>query len=182
MVGYVNLTLKPGFQLISNPLDNKNANGNTISNLFAACPDGTTVYKYDGAAFSINGLDFGVWANPNQTLVPGEGAFVLLPAGADVTVLFVGDVPTGNLSTTIKKGLSIVSSQVPQAGLLETDLKYAPVDGDSVYQWKHASQSYSILGYDFGSWTAQPNLAVGEAIFLSSADDKTWTRTFNVGP
>src|ERR1041385_7866265 len=85
-VGYVTLTLKPGFQLVANPLNNTSANGNTVSNLFAACPDGTTVYAYDNAAgkFNGNGKDFGEWANPNATLSPGEGAFVLLPAGGNV--------------------------------------------------------------------------------------------------
>jgi len=184
-VGYVNITLKPGFQLVANPLNNTSANGNTVSNLFAACPDGTTLYTYDNAAgkFSGNGKDFGDWANPNATLLPGQGAFVLLPAGGNVQITAVGDVMQSGaspLSTTIPKGFSIVSSQVPQAGKIQTDLKYAPEDGDTVYSFDVTAQKYNSAGYDFGAWSAEPTLQVGEAVFLLSASAKTWTRTFSV--
>jgi len=185
-VGYVNLTLKPGFQLIANPLDNKAANGNTVSNLLANVPDGTTVYTYDPvlAKFNGNGKDFGEWANPNLILKPGGGAFVLLPAGNPVTVTAVGDVPqsvgTTPLSTPIAKGFSIVSSQVPQAGKIQTDLKYSPVDGDTVYSFDVANQKYVSAAYDFGAWSAEPSLQVGEAVFLLSATAKSWDRVFSV--
>jgi hypothetical protein len=178
----VNTDLVAGFNLISNPLDNKNANGNTISNLFAALPDGATVYKFDGAAYSINGKDFGEWANPTQTLTPGEGAWVQLPAGASAKVTFVGEVMEGTLSTAIPKGFSIVSSKVPQAGKIQTDLKFVPADGDTVYQWKTATQEWSILGYDFGAWSAEPDLKVGEAVFMNAVAAKSWDRTFDVSP
>src|SRR6266404_3619153 len=123
-VGYVNLTLKPGFQLVANPLNNTSANGNAVSNLFATVPDGTTVYTFDATkqGFVTNGKDFGEWANPNATLTPGQGAFLLLPAGANVTVTAVGDVMQGTLSNPIVKGFQIISSQVPQAGKIQTDL------------------------------------------------------------
>src|SRR5689334_13849488 len=49
-VGYVNTTLVPGFNLVSNPLDNKT--GNTIQNLFGTGVQGTipnnlTVYYFN---------------------------------------------------------------------------------------------------------------------------------------
>jgi Ca2+-binding RTX toxin-like protein len=173
--------LKPGFQLVANPLDNKSANGNTVSNLFATVPDGTTLYTYDAATqkFVGNGKDFGAWANDNQQLSPGGGAFLLLPAGGNVTVTAVGDVMTGALSTPIAKGFSIVSSKVPQAGKLQTDLGYTPEDGDTVYSFDVTQQKYVAAGYDFGTWSAEPSLQVGEAVFLLSPSAKSWNRTFD---
>jgi hypothetical protein len=181
VVGYVTLTLKPGFQLVANPLNNTAAGGNSVSNLFANVPDGTTLYTYDGAAqkFVGNGKDFGAWANDNQELTPGGGAFLLLPAGGNITVTAVGEVKQGALSTPIARGFSIVSSQVPQAGKLQTDLKYTPEDGDTVYSFDVTQQKYVAAGYDFGSWSAEPSLAVGEAVFLLSPSAKTWNRTFD---
>jgi hypothetical protein len=46
-VGYVNTPLVAGFNLVSNPLNNTAANGNTIESLFAGVPDGTQVYKFE---------------------------------------------------------------------------------------------------------------------------------------
>ncbi len=178
VVGYVNKPLVAGFNLIANPLDNKAANGNTISNLFASAPDGTTIYKFVSGGFTVNGKDFGEWADPNQTLQPGEGAFVLSPSA--VTVTFVGDVKQGTLTTAIPVGYSIISSQVPQAGKLQTDLGYAPVDGDTVYSFNTASQGYVTRVYDFGAWSEEPPLEIAEAVFLLSPNAKSWTRTFNV--
>jgi hypothetical protein len=185
-VGYVNTDLVAGFNLISNPLDNKNANGNTITNLFASVPEGTTVYKFNPAtgSYTANGFEFGEWSDKTQTLVPGEGAFVKIPAGGSAKVTFVGDVVQSvngaPVSTPIPKGFSIVSSQVPQAGKIQTDLKFTPAEGDTVYQWKPGNQTWSTLSYEFGAWSAEPDLKVGEAVFMNAVAAKSWDRVFNV--
>jgi len=166
--------------LIANPLDNKNANGNTFSNLFTTVPDGTTIYKYENSTFNGYAFDFGAWSDPNKTLVPGEGAFLLLPPGGNVTVTFVGEVKQGSLSTTVPKGFSIVASQVPQAGKMQTDLKYVPTEGDTVYSFDVTNQKYVGRAFEFGAWSEEPTLAVGEAVFLNSVDAKAWARTFDV--
>jgi hypothetical protein len=173
--------LKPGFQLVANPLNNTSANGNTVSNLFPNVPDGTVIYKFDGSlqSFGVNGKDFGSFANDNQVLAPGEGAFLLLPQGGNVSVTVVGDVKQGPLTTTVFKGFTIVASQVPQAGKMQTDLKYTPEDGDTVYSFDVANQRYITQSYDFGAWSIEPTLQVGEAVFLLSPSAKSWTRTFD---
>jgi len=189
-VGYVNTVLHHGFNLISNPLDNK-TDGNTISKLFGSIPnipDGLTVYKFvDGkfatpAAYDALDGSFGPAAAASQTVVPGEGVFVLNPGATDVTVTFVGDVPTGDLTTTIPKGFSITSSKVPQAGTVSTDLKYVGVQDDVIYKFASTTQKYGTPStFDFGAWTPnEPSLDVGEAAFFFKAAAGTWTRTFNV--
>jgi hypothetical protein len=182
VVGYVNKQLVPGFNLIANPLDNKAANGNTISNLFAGMAEGTTVYKYSGGMFSANGFEFGEWANPNQTLEPGEGAFVFVPGAANVTVTFVGDVRQGTLTTPLLKGFTLASSQVPQAGGIQAALGFVPAEGDTVYSWDTTvtPATYRTRSYEFGAWSEEPVLAIAEAVFISVPADKSWVRTFTV--
>lgn len=178
-VGFVNVSLPKGLSLIANPLK---AASNTVKDLFATVPDGTTIYKYDGAAFSINTLDLGDWSDPAQTLLPGEGAFVR-NSGSPITVTFVGEVMQGSLSNPIDgpNKLSIKSSQVPQAGKLVADLGFPAVDGDTVYQYNNAAGAYDIHTLDLGDWSGgEPVIAVGEAFFVRKADKSDWKRTFSV--
>jgi len=183
-VGYVNKTLVPGFQLIANPLDNKAANGNTISNLFLGLPEGTTIYPFVGTAFQTIGFEFGEWANPNFQLNPGDGAFIFIPGTANITVTFVGEVKQNTgaspLVNPIPKGLSIKASQVPQAGKLQSDLKYVPEEGDTVYTYSTTLKTYLTKGYEFGEWggNVEPLLEIAESFFLSSPNAKSWTRDF----
>jgi hypothetical protein len=185
-VGYVNTPLVKGYNLISNPLDNKATDGNKIKNLFATLPPGSQIFKFDAATAKYvlaNVDDFtGEVVGPasDLTLKPGEGVFVQSPAAAQIT--FVGEVPTGTLSTPLAKGYSIVSSQVPQAGLVSA-LGFAPEEGDQIFQWDEATQKYVTHGFEFGEWSGgEPNLDVGEAVFLNNnvATTRSWNRTFSI--
>jgi len=194
-VGYVNTTLLPGFNLISNPLDNKT--GNTVANLFNTgmnpVPGGLVVYVFDSATdqfiVSVNddlGGGFQPPANAQTVVAPGNGMFVNLPGTANATVTFVGEVPqsTGGtpLSNPIPTGFSIKASQVPQAGTVSA-LGYTGIAGDVIYKWDAAADRYSAFVFDDlgGGWTpSEPSLAVGEAVFISKATAGTWNRTFTV--
>jgi len=177
-VGFVNVVVPPGFSMIANPL---NAATNTIPALFAGVPDGTTIYKFDGTSYSVNALDLGEWGNPAQTLVPGEGAFIRNAGTAPFTVTFVGEVMQGPLSNPIPAGFSIRSSQVPQTGALDTVLGFPAVDGDTIYQFNNAQNSYAIHALDLGEWGGGvPTPAVGESFFVKKAAAVNWTRNFSV--
>ena len=180
-VGYVNTTLKPGFNLIANPL---NAANNSLGSILPAPEEGTTVYKWTGAAYSISAFEFGAWSDAALTLAPGEGAFVTNPTATDKTVTFVGDVMIGALSNPVPAGFSMRSSMVPQAGGLTSVLGFPATDGTIVYQYNGATQTYSIDAVEFGSWGNSgangPSLAVGEAVWISAPAATTWSRTFSV--
>ena len=121
VVGYVNSTLKPGFNLISNPLNNTATGGNTVGTIFgSALPDGSAVYKFvNGGYEAVNAFsDMFGWDTPGQTLVPGEGVFVFLAGSADVTVTFVGDVNQGALSVPVKAVSTGSSRCLRRAGWL----------------------------------------------------------------
>jgi hypothetical protein len=174
-VGYVNKSIPKGFSMVANPLV---ASSNTVKDLFAAAPDGTTIYKFNGAAYTINGKDFGEWANPSETLMPGEGAFVSAPSA--FTVTFVGEVMQGALTNDIPKGFSIRSSQVPQSGDLSAALGFPAKDGDSIYRFNNTTGAYMISTFDFGAWDSAPIPEVAESFFVSKVAAEPWVRNFSV--
>jgi hypothetical protein len=178
-VGFVNVVVPPKFSMIANPL---NAPTNTIPALFAGvAPDGTTIYKFDGTSYSVNTLDLGEWGIPTQTLLPGEGAFILNPGTTPFTVTFVGEVMQGSLSNPLPANFSIKSSQVPQSAALATVLGFPAADGDTIYQFVSASQNYVIHTLDLGEWGGgEPVPAVGESFFVKKVAAGNWTRTFSV--
>jgi hypothetical protein len=196
VVGYINLTLGSGYSLVANQLDN--LKGNLVAEVIPTAPNNTTVYKLtpSGAGYDQTAFVDGAWDEAAMTigLNPGEGCFVFIdPAfatpGGD-TLTFVGEVrqsATG-LVTTTRKGFQIVSSQVPQAGNLQTDLGYAPNESDTVYLWNPTSKSYAQQAFIDGAWGGdfgdfvEPPIKVGEAFFLSVVTDTPtpWTRIFEI--
>jgi hypothetical protein len=99
----------------------------------------------------------------------------------------VGEVKQGTaLTTALPAGFAIVSSQVPQAGKITTDLGYPAAEGDIVYQYSPAT-GYKTTSYEFGAWGAggpndEPVIAVGEAFWSKKVAAGTWTRSFSVSP
>jgi hypothetical protein len=175
VVGYVNVTLVPGFNLIANPLV---AQTNTVPELFKGVPNGTVVYKFDPATgYVANNYNFGKWGQPSMTLMPGEGVFVKNPTTTNIVITFVGEVMTGALSNAITAGFQILSSQVPQAGQLDTDLKLPVANGESAYLFVNGA--YVVHNYNFGKWNKAPVVDVAQAFFFKAAAAKTWTRDFN---
>ena len=184
-VGYVNTVVKPGFNLISNPLT---ATDNSIANLFKGVPVDTAVYKYiPGTGFAIAQYDGDVLAflpasAAALTVVPGEGVFIKNPTATDFTITFVGEVSQGSLSHATPKGLSIQSSEVPQSGTA-ADLGLVGAADDTVYQYDTTTHGYKISSFDGDTLAWAPalgTLKVGEAFFLKKAAAGTWTRTFSV--
>lgn len=178
-VGYVNLTIPSGFSIIANPLD-AGAGNNTVSKLFASAPEGTTIYKYTGSTFTLNVLDLGEWSNPNETIEPGEGVFIRIPGSTDATITFVGEVKQGDLSNPLPAGFSLKSSQVPQSGQLDTVLGFPAAEGDTIYMFNAASDTYSLHVYDLGEWSSAPVPAVGQGFWVRKVAATTWTRNFSV--
>lgn len=183
VVGYVNTEVKAGFNLLANPLDNKNTGGNTVANLITGIPDESFLYKYSGNVYTINNFDFGEWVDPAMTLVPGEGFWLELPAAAaPVTITFVGEVKQGTLSTPLIAGFNLLGSQVPQAGLLKTDLGFPAEDEDFIYTYKNPA-GYTIYNFDFGEWTpGEPTIGVGEGFWAEKKVPGSWVRDFSVNP
>src|SRR5439155_21522737 len=86
-VGYVNVSLTAGLNLICNPL--KVTAGNDLNHVLPGVVDGTTVFTYDTAGFHNSSYSslLGGWL-PNLDVAPGHGFFISIQTAQTVT--FVG--------------------------------------------------------------------------------------------
>jgi len=186
-VGYVNVTLKPGFNLVGNPLV---ASDNTVGGLAAGISDGTSVQifklKANASGFDTASLDpfGGGWtgAAATQNLLPGEGVFIRNPGTTDRTWTFVGEVMQGTLTNAYPAGFSIRASQVPLEKKID-ELGFVGKGGDQIYQHSPTLQKYDIISsYDVfaGNFPGLRALRAGEAFFLKAQAAGNWVQTFSV--
>ncbi len=182
-VGFVNVAIpaaisgsQPSFTIIANPLE---ASDNTLPALFPTVPNNCQIYKFNGTSFVNVGTYFFGWDNTTATLVPGE-AFFFKNTGAAFTNTFVGNVKQGTLATSLSAGFNLVSSQVPQAGLLEQDLKLTPGNNDQVYTFNAALNRYNPASTYFFGWDTEPYIDVAQGFFLKRSTAGSWTRSFSV--
>jgi hypothetical protein len=191
-VGYVNLTMKSGYNLIGNPLNS--TNNNHINAVLPDAPDFSALLTWNLAAQQFNQADLcfsGVWydlANqPSQTrLDPGKAFFFQNQSGGDVIITFVGEVPQGSLTNFIGANFGFYASQVPQAGTLSA-LGFPGLDFMSFYKWNPVLQrfepayNYIIQWYDPDNNPSDPSLGVAEGFLLSNPNPPvSWTRNFSV--
>lgn len=194
VVGYTQVSLSKGLNLVANTLDD--TTGNHIADVFPYVPDGSTVYLFNGKSFSSTQFlanspgdptQGGIWT-ADAIVAPGTGFFI--DSSTAYAVTFVGQVNQGTLSTPVPSGLSILSSQVPQAAAIDA-LGLAPGDGDQVFYYASTGYtSYQFLANDptnpaaGGIWTTgdgnAPQLGIGQAVFVSSSGKATWNRTFTI--
>jgi hypothetical protein len=182
-VGYVNVVMPRGFSMIANPLK---AADNKISALLPTAPAGATIYKFNPTTGSYNFSSFddldNAWSpDPNITLSPGDGAFITTPV--QFTNTFVGEVMTGSLTNPMPAGFSIVSSQVPQEGRVDTVLGFPGIPGATIYQFNNATGGYVFNSFDDldNAWSpAVPTIKVGESFWIKLSAPANWTRTFNI--
>src|SRR5438876_2203881 len=107
-VGYVNVSLTAGLNLICNPL--KVTAGNDLNHVLPLTDAdiGTTVYTYDTSFHNSSYLGTTLGWTPNLTVAPGQGFFISINAGKTVT--FVGEVPQGlDSNISVRNGLSLIS-------------------------------------------------------------------------
>jgi hypothetical protein len=179
-VGFVNVVIPQGpnsFTIISNPLD---AADNSVAALFPSAPVGSAIFKFVGGAFVPNTRGFTAWSSPTMTLVPGEAFFFKNPSALPLTNTFVGEVKQGTLTTPLAAGFQLVASQVPQSGLVSTDLGLPISASEAVYRFQ--SGAYVTHNRGFTSWTpSEPTIQAGEGFFLKkNANPANWVRTFSV--
>jgi hypothetical protein len=196
-VGYVNLTLPPGFSLIANPLDNTN---NGINTLFAGLPNLTRIYRFNADQTYTVATRVAGNFNTNIVFEPGQGFFIGIPGTTPVNVTFVGEVPQGNLVNPLLPGVyQIRSSQVPQALPLgrpnqapaDQTLDFPAAVGDVAFLYSNATGYSAYTFRQIGPnqlWTGGgvaangPTLPVGSGFFLfrAAAGSDNWSRTFSV--
>jgi hypothetical protein len=175
-VGYINVTVEPGFNMISCPL--QASPDNTINTLLTNgagaykkfqfwkwAPAGTPAGGVSGGYTEDIGSGSG-WLNKGvETLNPGEAGWLFNPGGSAVTVTFVGQVPTGTLSVPLQPGaFTMISSPLPTSGNIVTNTLMNFTNAtkkDQAWVWTESSAGT-------GSYTE--SIATGAATWLGGND------------
>jgi len=193
VVGYINLTMKPGFNLVANQL--KASPNNKLDTILPAAAIESQVLKFANNNYSsdisdgANWLDAGSGNASTTTVSPGEGFFYFNPGATDAGVTLVGEVSTGNgLTVALAPGFSLVSSIVPQEISLSAANGFPQVLEAQYLTFSAATQSYSGLINDGTGWLnaetgapADAKPAVGQGFFVFNPGNTAfnWVRSFN---
>jgi hypothetical protein len=182
-VGYINLTIPPGFSMISNQLKTTQ---NLVSQILPTPPLGTQILNWNGAGYDIleyADIGFGPGWSGDLALVPGSGVFIRNPTASNMVVTLVGEVPqNADSNITIPAGFSIKSSTVPVAGNVIQSMAFPSALGDQILKWTGAGydiSEYVDIGFGPG-WSSEPTVAVGEAFFVKKNAPAAWDRNFSV--
>jgi MYXO-CTERM domain-containing protein len=168
IVGYYNVTIQPGVNLIANQLINSPDNSlNTILN-GGNVPNNAAFTMWSNGAFlpwSIYNAGLDSWSI-NYSLDLGEGGYLDSPASFVNT--FVGSVgpyfqdggPNINWNPNYPNGLQLISDPIPYSGSLDTEFFNVtgrnPVDGEGVAIMDPVSKAYNISYYTSGiGWQNQ---------------------------
>jgi hypothetical protein len=153
VVGYVNVTLYPGYNMITCPLIASPDNTiNTLFNNSGGAFNGDSIYIFqNGVGYSlITEGRAGSWNNGGGTnsILPGQAVFYFNHNSTNETNAFVGTVPSGSLTNTLVPGYNLVGSIVPTSGDLYSNSISAlsnttPNVGDLLYVFQAPIQSYT---------------------------------------
>jgi len=205
-VGYINLTIQPGFNMIADQL--WDSGGNSVSNLLNDADghlDGVTIYKWTGSstgflidnANSATSVSISGWTDATgglETLNPGEAVWFESPFKTNITLTFVGTVPQGTNTVVFSPGFTMASSPVPQSGDLVTVMGLTNENnGDTVYVFNpgtNAGSGYATYNYNENTgnsgtgdnWvnTGDPMVNVGQGFWYQTGTASTYTRVFTV--
>lgn len=189
VVGYVNVNLTNGFNLLGNPL--VSSNNNAIGQVLPTVPEGSVVYtlKTNGQ-FNTDLYASGAWYDSvtevpsTTTLPPGKGFFVFSPSATTVT--FVGEVKQGTNTVSLNSGFSLVSSVAPQSyELIGTNFPTSA----ALTHYKLVGSTYQVSNFDptigwYDSTTEAPRqvlTAPANGFFIfNNGGTQPWTRSFTV--
>src|SRR6185369_10489645 len=160
------VTVPQGLSTIANPF---NYESNVVSQLLTNVPEGTQLYKFDAARqrWLVNQFQFGAWVGREQTLAPGEGAFIRNPTNP-FSITFTGIPPT-NFVVSVRSGNNLLS--VPTDGTTQL----VPLEDDVIRLWDWTQTNYTLtLIFYQGMWYSpvsgfpqDPPLRAGESFFYS---------------
>lgn len=189
-VGYINVVIRPGYNLISCPLASER---DSVVEFFAAdyavapFPTGLTVFRYRGGVYTATTYNavadrFEPAEPAEETIQPGEAFWVYNPAQTNLIVTFAGEVLQGTLVNPLEAGFNFVASIVPRSGTL-TQLSYPTAPGDIVYKWDAAKQSFQFSIFDdlLDEWVPEEPIlqpAEGFIVWKNTATD--WFQIFSI--
>jgi hypothetical protein len=173
VVGYVNLTVKPGYNLITLPLQNADPTSSinsVLTNTTPVLPFGSFVSTFNSGTQGYNQAVYaggdGNWYDGNfvflvtNSLPPGSGFFLNLLGTSNVTITVVGSVLTGTNTYPVSPGYGFYGQFVPIVGDLTTN-GFPIVDNSFLNFFNNPggySQAYYGLGTDDSGFDTNGNL------------------------
>jgi hypothetical protein len=191
-VGYINVTVPPGFSIISCPLITSPDNTiNTLMNNGAGNPYGagafsnSVVYFYSpaitnyltdtarpiGPNSKTQTENTNGWFNDGtNALNPGVAAWFENNTTTTFTFTFVGTVPSGSITNALVPGFNLVGSAVPMSGDLISNSISTLTNynvGDVIYTYSPAITNYVT----YSSSTIAKQAGHGDGLHWSTAGD-----------
>ncbi len=112
--------------------------------------------------------------NGDLTLLPGQAFFAINTSNQPVTLPFMGLVAPEPASNSIAPGGSFISSILPKAGRIHTDLGFNPNEGDKVLLWQTNHYTTNTWLASTGWSSGEPSLRVGEGFLLLTSTSNNW--------
>lgn len=197
IVGYVNLALKPGFNMVANQLDAGSGAGlNSLNSVLPSVPVESQVLTFANNNYTLDVFDGTSWidgntGDPSATkIAPGTGFFLYNPSPADSTVTLVGEVKKGNgLTVSFPSGFSLKSVITPQDLSLSAANGFTQQTEAQYLTFNAMTQNYNdLLVNDGTGWIngntgdpadARPLVGQGFFYYNPSATTMNWVRDFN---
>jgi hypothetical protein len=197
-IGYVNLNVLPGSNLVANPFyqvddfvlfnSGQEAPMNTLNALFTlydpwgSGQSGAEILEWNGQGFTGDtnqGFSGPNWVQGgNMTLLPGNGVFMVNVTDSPFAASFVGLVREEQ-SFQIRARTNYLSATAPVAGFITNVTAYVPHNGDTVQLWDSTNQMFRSHSYVGSGWTSgTPFLNVGEGFVLITTNNYSWTNSW----
>jgi hypothetical protein len=202
-VGYINVTIQPGYNIITCPLiaspDNTIATllNNTNGQYQSGARTSSDVYQFSGGTYTAEdeassaNAPSGWAAGGTITINPGQAVFFYNPTSTNMSATFVGTVPTGPITNALIPGYNLVGSVVPVTGdivtnpiSLFTNGAYSGRTSDYIYTYSPSAGYSSQDSFTAAGWnTGDPTLTnVYEGFFFYNAFSTTnnWIENYSV--
>jgi hypothetical protein len=192
VVGYINVPLATGYNLINNQLDVDGVDN--VETVFPNVPNGCQILQWGGATFlpSITFFTGAGWfdqsLNPaTNNVYPGSSFFLYNP-GSVTNVTIVGTVIQGTNTTKVPSGYSFDAVIPPVASDLDTNGFPTTINGLQYSTFSNGTYTASYTYFSGAGWFDQglnqvfptPNVAQGFLIYNPTATTGTWSQQFNV--
>lgn len=186
IVGYANVVLVNGYNLVANPLDD--GNGNQLTNVIASAnlANKSQVITWNGSSYNTAIGKSSVGWSASVPLNPGSGFFIK-NSGTTTTNTFVGSVVVSSgasITNSIVPGYNLVGSPIPYAGDVTTDtninLGSILANKSQLLSFNSSSQAYNTaVGKSSVGWASSFPVTVGQGFFVKSASTSAtnWVQT-----
>jgi hypothetical protein len=156
VVGYVNLTLKPGYNLVANQFSNSTTLiANVLTNI-TGLPDGSTFFSWNAGAQDFtqpaNWIgtppDGPAWYNADYTAFAtataprGNSYFIYNAGNANATLTLVGEVPQGTTSVAVPNNYGFLADVTPTSGQILTN-GFPIADDSTIALFDATAQDYT---------------------------------------